>query len=506
MMGRVKADPYIIAAILITVANVILIWTFRFLPLYDYPIWLYEVRIMRALSEPVFRDVYEIIQAPVPNLGFVGPVWLLSLLFPIEVSGKLFLSFCVVALPWTFWRCARKISGDPQSAIAYFAFPFAFNTYFFAGNAYLLGIVFLLFMATYYVPKLSQLEGGDWIIVSFLLLVGYFLHAFSFILLVLVFASGILFLREWKAKVSFFCISLVPSVLCLLWYGSVMQGQSQTSVFWSAWGLAQNILKPLFLFVKSYAISNPVPLTVLNAIWLCIVGVFLISVVTAGWKSSEVDRRFVLPTIVTFLFAMFLPSMVGGVNEPGVRFGLPSLFFVLLMFSRTKVGNHWKTVFLAAALTANIHNTFYFKRVDEQMQELYRDITTHVNMQGKSFRTYRFDYPPSRDLRDIAAASVDPLFGVSSYAAIETDGGPTWIFGTSLLTYAEGHKHLNIAYTSNEPGDLAREMFSESVYSLPYDVTILVGDNPIVDDYMATYQAKKFRGKHWWVLEPLHTE
>ncbi|MBI5471365.1 MAG: hypothetical protein HY961_03375, partial [Ignavibacteriae bacterium] len=85
----------LILAWLFTLALVAIIWSFRFLPLYDYPIWLYNVHVMMNLSDPIMSSAYELVHAPVPNLGLVGTVWLLNHLFPIETAGKIFLSLNV---------------------------------------------------------------------------------------------------------------------------------------------------------------------------------------------------------------------------------------------------------------------------------------------------------------------------------------------------------------------------------------------------------------------------
>jgi len=52
-----------VAAGLLSLANLSLIWWFRFLPLYDYPIWLYEVRIIRGLADTLTRNAMNRVRA-----------------------------------------------------------------------------------------------------------------------------------------------------------------------------------------------------------------------------------------------------------------------------------------------------------------------------------------------------------------------------------------------------------------------------------------------------------
>ena len=58
-------------------------------------------------------------------------------------------------------------------------------------------------------------------------------------------------------------------------------------------------------------------------------------------------------------------------------------------------------------MLVNVTNTFHFKRVDEQMQMLFSDIMTSVDIPGMRFLSVRFDWPPERDVWDVAAASID---------------------------------------------------------------------------------------------------
>lgn len=282
MVERIQRKPLVLVAMLLTVGNLLVVWAFRFLPLYDYPIWLYEVRIMRALSGPMFSNTYEIAAAPVPNLGFVGPVSMLSFLFPLEVCGKIVLSLCVAAFPWTVRHCVRAMSGG-----------------------------------------------------------------------------------------------------------------------------------------------------------------------------------------------------------------------FILMFSRGRVSQRWAAVFVFAAFCVMLYNAVHFKKVDEQMQALYRDLVSHVELRGKSFRSVRFDYPPPRDAWDIAAASIDPLFGAVYYAGLESGGGEAWIFGSALLKKRGGKHHLEAQENSKD--ELARRLLADPG-NLPSDVVVLLGNHPAIEQHLKQYRGPYHLGKNWTIL------
>ncbi len=496
MVERIQRNPLVLVAMLLTVGNLLVVWAFRFLPLFDYPIWLYEVRIMRALSEPMFSNRYELAAAPVPNLGFVGPVWMLSFFFPLEVCGKIVISLCVAAFPWAVRHCVKAMSGGAESPAAYIGFPYAFNIYFFGANGFLVGLILALIVLASFVPRVNQMSNRQFVVLSLLLLLVYFAHLMAFALLTMALAGAMLAQEASRRNLRLFLLALVPSVVCLAWYAFSVPPEGEKIGGWSLWGLAQNIFKPIFLFVKSYAIPNTLPLTALNLMWLFVLAAFLWRLVTESRKRM-IDRRFVVAACLALIATVGMPKIFFGVYEAGVRFGLPALLFVILMFSRGRTARHWAAVFVFAAFCVMLYNAVHFKKVDAQMQALYRDLVSHVELRGKSFRPVRFDYPPPRDAWDIAAASVDPLFGAVYYAGLESGGGEAWIFGSALLKKRRGRQHLEVQENSKD--DLARQLLSDPA-NLPCDVVVLVGNHPAIEQHLKQYRGPYHLGKNWTIL------
>jgi hypothetical protein len=486
-----------VAAGLLSLANLSLIWWFRFLPLYDYPIWLYEVRIIRGLAEPMFHEAYELVKAPVPNLGFVAPVWVLSSVLPLEMCGKLLLSVCVVGFPWAVWYCVNKISGNVGRSVAYIGFPFAFNIYFYGGNAFLLGFIVTLLTLGYFIPRLERMSSGQWTALGVVLLITYFAHLLAFVLLLLALGGAILSRQNVGTNIRSLLLALLPSLVSFGWYTLSALPPGDTAAEWSVWSLAQNVLKPVFLFVKSYGIPNALPLTALNLLWLGVLTSFVCVLAKSAHTAGILDRRFVLPAIVSIIGVLALPKSLMGVYEPGVRFGLPAVLFLVLLFSRAGIPAYWRVVFLIVAACVTFCNIFYFKNVDEQMSELYTDITTNVQLRDMSFRSMRFDYPPPRHVWDIGAASIDPLFGAVYYAALPTGGGEAWIFGTALLR-AKG-KCSSSTFTEESKEELAKTLLADG-RSLPCDVVVLVGNDPAVDEQLTHYRGHYWRGRYWTIL------
>ncbi len=496
MVERIQRNPLVFVAMLLTVGNLLVVWAFRFLPLYDYPIWLYEVRIMRALSGPMFSNTYEIAAAPVPNLGFVGPVWMLSFFFPLEVCGKIVLSLCVAAFPWTVRHCVRAMSGGAENPAEYIGFPYALNIYFFAGNGFLVGLILALIVLASFVPRVSQMSNRPFVALSLLMLLTYFAHLLAFVLLTIALAGAMLAQKASRRNIRLLLFALIPSVVCLAWYAFSVPLEGEKIGGWSLWGLAQNIFKPIFLFVKSYAIPNTLPLTALNLMWLFVLAAFLWRLVTESRKSL-IEPRFVVAACLAVIATIGLPKIFFGVYEAGVRFGLPALLFVILMFSRSRVSQRWAAVFVFTAFCVMLYNAVHFKKVDEQMQALYRDLVSHVELRGKSFRSVRFDYPPPRDAWDIAAASIDPLFGAVYYAGLESGGGEAWIFGSALLKKRGGKHHLEAQENSKD--ELARRLLADPG-NLPSDVVVLLGNHPAIEQHLKQFRGPYHLGKNWTIL------
>ena len=74
---------------------IVFIWFFRFLPMQDYPDWLYQGYIFSQAmkGQPIFD--FQIIDYPVANSVSTFFIGLFSLFLHTEISGKLFLTIYV---------------------------------------------------------------------------------------------------------------------------------------------------------------------------------------------------------------------------------------------------------------------------------------------------------------------------------------------------------------------------------------------------------------------------
>lgn len=485
----------------LTVGHMILIWSYRFLPLYDYPIWLYEVHIMRSLSDPVFAQVFQLSWLPIPNLGLVIPIWLLSFIFAIEVAGKIFLSIAVAALPWSFLYCVRAVTSLRGSWAELFCCPFAFPIYFFGGQAFLLGLSLLFTTIGFFLPKLERQESRSWFLLAAVLLVLYFVHALIFVLAALVISGSIIVTGNRLRLMRRIVLASLPTLLCAIIYARAYSSPESTELLWTPWILASNVFKSFFVFIKSNGHTNPLPLTLMN---VSVLGILVVIVLKSGIQAKEeslFDKRFLPAIVVSLVLMISLPGIFLGVFQPGVRFALPTFLFIAIMIARAKSFTTARTMLLFLTTTVLIYNFWHFERLNAQMSEVYGDLNSTVSSR-EPYCVVRFDWPSDRTTWDIGASSVDPLFGAINYVQLERSGVGA-IFGTSLLSFREGFRRYKPLFAGRTREEYTDALIREKDRLSCFRYLILLGKNEDIDRFTVAMVESGFRAlktKPFWVI------
>jgi hypothetical protein len=442
MIKPVTDWKYLVVAGVLTIGNVALIWSFRFLPLYDYPIYLFLTKILCALStgDISYSRYYQFVAIPTPNLAFTVFTWTLSWIVSIEVAGKLFLSLCVVGLPWSIWYSIRSLCPDSDPIQAYIGFPYSYNLFMFGGHNYLLGLVFLFCMIAYFVPRFHHMSSKQWLFLSLAFLVVYFIHVIPFGLAMFFFFNLALFSGSgrWR-KLGNTMIALLPSLTLLAWYVMAIPPVAKPWT-WGVISIGRNVLKPVFLLIKTYGIRTFVPLTLLNGLWFLVLVMMCWNLLRKCSVSKLWDKRFILPTLMTALLVIFLPDDFFGMWEGGARFVLPLMFFFLCLTLRVQLSPLSKMLFLMAMGIATLYNLDHFSKVDEQATLFYKDVKPEIGFE-KPFFVVAFDWPAGRSIWDKGSASVNPLIVVPHYAYVEC-GGVGWIH-ESFLKLREPYRAYN---------------------------------------------------------------
>ncbi len=484
----------LLTGIVLSLGNLLLVWWFRFLPLFDYPVWLYESHILHNIGSPEFSIVYELANAPVPNVGLTATLQLMSLVVPIEAAGKVFLSLCVIALPWSFRYCAVRSGARSYSPVTFAGFPFAFGPYFFAGQGFYLGLVFFFLFLGYVAGK----ERVHFVVYAIGFLISFLLHGLIFFLL----AATLLIVRREK-ELRTLLVALVPAMLLLAWHIVANAPMAGSEGGWSIWSIMQAMVKPLLLFTKSYGVIPFVPLTIVNTLWLCLLGMFLLAIMKDEWQFNKLAQAGILLALV----AMVLPDNFLNIVQPGGRLMLPAMLVIMLGFAHSNPSRIWSWVLLGVGGAVLLYNTHHFSVVAKQMQQMYEEVRSSGVLANGRFAVVRLDWPPDREWRNALAPSIDPLFGVPYYAAIG-ERGVSQIFGTSILRPRNPDEMPT--FRGSTPDVTADDIISQYEQSHPYDVLVLVGGHSARDRVLNAMLNNGFKVKvaseDWLVLKSIELE
>lgn len=446
-------------AIVLSMINVAMIWEFRFLPLHDFPIWIFETKILSGFSNGFFpySTYYDIIKLPVPNLGLTALTWFFSRFVSFEAAGKVFLSLCLIGFPWSWFYAVRSLVSGRQTGAAFLGFPFSYNLFMFGGQGYVLGLSVLLLLTGLLVPRFERFSLKHWLFLSCSFLVLYFLHAIPFGLSIILFITlALVSTKEPMKNLAKVLAACVPSSVLAVWYIRCLPG-APSEWQWGIVALGRNVLKPMLLFIKSYGISSPVPITVLNALWLGILFLLALRLVADCRSRMSWDKRFVAPMAICGLMMLFLPYSFLNVVSPGGRLALPFLFFFVCLTSSVPLSPRWVKTMLITTAVVVLYNAHYFSKVNRQVGAFYEDIIPVIQSK-ENFYVIGLDWPAGTSVWDQGSASINPLILTPYYAYLQYDR-VAWIFQTGLL-------RLKDAYSAYQPpfnGDNIQE-FESSVF------------------------------------------
>ena len=222
---------WILAVAIFTLISLLPFWAQRFPPLQDYPQLLLQVHMLETRGDPAYDydQYYEFDLRPGPYATFYYLTLLLSKFLPIELAGKMFLTFYIGLIALLVLKGARHCRGGrgelaqprgpPWGLLL--LFPFAFNQNYFLGTINyffsipLLGLILLDF------EDYASARRGIWPAARHTLWQGalFLTHPFTFLLYlgfaglrtILNYARG---RRAWRLAASL----LAGSAAFAVWY------------------------------------------------------------------------------------------------------------------------------------------------------------------------------------------------------------------------------------------------------------------------------------------------
>ena len=132
------------------VSGLVLIWSHRFLPISDYPDWVFEGSVVAELLHGEAPASYSFKNYPVPNAGAVALIGILDLVFSPEASGRIVLSLSIILLALSSTYLLRSLRPDTESPLLLIPLLFLPGTFFFWGElSYIFGLSLFLFYCGY---------------------------------------------------------------------------------------------------------------------------------------------------------------------------------------------------------------------------------------------------------------------------------------------------------------------------------------------------------------------
>jgi hypothetical protein len=436
------------------ISALVSIWGHRFLPISDYPDWMFEGSVVAQILHGKTLPSYSFKHYPVPHAATVALLGLLDLAFPPEASGKLVLSLCVILIALSSTYLLSSLTTDTENPLVLVPLLFLLNTFFFWGElAYLFGLSVLFFYCGYLFRRVYRMEPINWWLVGGASVAMYFCHFLPYATAILVTATFIL-AESRLDLIRPFVITFAPSIGLTIWYAverSSPKPQGPTWLFWTPHQLAGRWLAsfspfPEFLpwlgihapWMKEFAILNlAVAIAMTLVLPLCVL----------CWVRIRTRYFGVLAcAIICGIAVVACGYEFEGMISPGERFLYPSVWLGLCWLvgaqlpGRVSTFSRVLTAGLVGLLAAQIAFTqINVGAVSNDLAALFAKLSS-ANSQTEFCRTYEtylrqsWDQPHRTGL-DVLLTNHASAPRLPYYLYLENNVGAP-IFQTGILSYS----------------------------------------------------------------------
>lgn len=345
-----------------------LIWSHRFLPISDYPDWVFEGSIVAQLLHGNAAASYSFKHYPVPYSGTVALLGVLDQVFPPEMSGKVVLSLCIVLFALSSTYLLNSLRGDTDNPLILLPLLFLLNTFFFWGELfYLFGLSLFFLYSGYLFRRIYRAEPINWWLIGVASIAMFFFHAIPYATAILVTLTLIL-VESRTELIGPFVISFAPSIGLTIWYALERFSLKHLAPVWRFWSLHQLAGRSLAAFspfpeflpwlgieaplMKVFAILNLIVALVLTLV----VPLCMLSRIKLRTRHSGVLASAIVCGVAVIAAGYEFEGMI----SPGERFLYPAVWIGLCWligtrsFDRVSVGGRVLTVSLIALLTCQI--------------------------------------------------------------------------------------------------------------------------------------------------------
>lgn len=397
---------FLIATILVALVP---LWVPEYLPLGDFPSHLSTCYVISHYDDVgFFRQCYELVREPIPNLGQEFVIVPLLAVLDVQTAGKIFLSLGIGLFTIGVYLLARN---KPDNRGKWFALvaPFLFycNQLFWGTINFLFGVgVFFIAFALWDRFR-KQWTPLRWIVILLLAPVVYLVHlsAYAFLGVASVIAVAVEMRRERRLDLKRHAVSMLPLLPPLILYRLFMSGTGRLGEV--VWATAKDKVIAVFPFF-----IHVVPI---DAAMLLLLGL-AIGLTLYYRRALRIDTLYITSAIAFGVLFLVCPRILYTSSGSDVRFVLPTWIFLLLAID-WQASRLVARFVLASAITVliarNVVLTSEWRegsaRVAEQV-ELLRILPPESRMYAD------FGFTDRETVRNRA---VRPLMHVASYATIE---------------------------------------------------------------------------------------
>jgi len=276
----------------------------------------------------------------------------------------------------------------------------------------MIGLTLVVWGLAYYGWRSGRFRSRDIATVAGLLVLIFFVHGLSFIVAVVVCVSFVL--REpisSRNKILMLGLLVAPSMALAVWYMLGHHPVLTDAGSWSIYAVLQSAFKPLMLFMRVSGVASPIPPTYGNLPWLVVCGALLLMSARRALTQRNLDLRFVVPAVFCLCCVLLLPDPLLGIDQPGTRFMIPLIVFLILLLGRVRIEAPWGVALVSIALAAVLYNLFWFVRFDEKATKLAQDLDD-VTQGHKAAYVLALDWPRATAFSDRISAYAGGLSGI----------------------------------------------------------------------------------------------
>jgi len=195
----------------------IYIFGFEYIPTQDYPDWLYQGFVVNkyVFHGYTFGGYFGIHHYLPPNLISTLGIGILALVFPIMISGKIFLLLTLLLLYFGIYRFLIFFKVKDRYFAMAIAFYLSFNYHFFLGNVNFLFGLGLALLAFSFAASLNKFQNFWWIMPIFLLL--YLSHFLAMVIFGIMLFSYAITEKKIKILISS-AIAAIPTIIIFCHY------------------------------------------------------------------------------------------------------------------------------------------------------------------------------------------------------------------------------------------------------------------------------------------------